>query len=83
MVVFKPNKNQLYIMKHALGLTDGNTEYRNHYVAGEGHHSMADLVTLETECLMRRVPTPGWMDKDDIVFMVTNDGKAFCKGTRR
>lgn len=81
-VKFKPTKEQMSIMKHALGIGPGITAYRNHYVAGEGHHSMPHIKVLLEELLMVKVATPLWMHPTDIVYMVTNEGKAFCKGIR-
>lgn len=87
-VAYKPTSAQIGIMRHALGISQGTKEYRNHYVAGEGHQDWQDLLILETELLIRRVKTPGWMHKkydiaDDIVFMVTNEGKHLCKGVKQ
>lgn len=82
-VKFKPTKEQMSIMKHALGLSDGVKEYRNHYVAGGKHHSMPHIAVLLEELLMVKVPTPAWMHPTDVVYMVTNEGKAFCKGIRK
>lgn len=80
--MFKPTAVQVNLMKHALGLGRGSGEYRNHYVSGIGCSSLADLEILEREGLVHRIRTPQWMEDNDIVFMVTNEGKAFCKGVR-
>lgn len=78
----KPSNNQLTIMRHALGLTRGETVYRNHFCVDEGHHDLDDILELCEEGLMHKIDTPAaWVDCT--VFMVTNEGKAWCKGTIR
>jgi len=81
-MAYKPTKKQIEIMKHALGLAWGETDYRNHFCAAEGHADWEELLKLESECLMRRIHHPRELEKQ-ATFMVTNDGKEFCKGIRR
>lgn len=77
--MFRPSKQQMQIMRHALGLGDGGKEYRNHFVAGEGHADQEDLLELCRENLMYRVPNPpSWIEGD--LFMVNNEGKALVRG---
>lgn len=70
---------QLDLLHHTLGLTPERREpYRNHFVASEGHHDLADLKALEVAGLMARSPTPKFCDADDMVFHVTDAGRAYA-----
>lgn len=70
---------QIRLLQHSLGLSESHrTPYRNHFVAGEGHHDMPDLLALEEAGLMRRVRSPGFLPADDIVFCVTDPGKSLA-----
>lgn len=70
---------QLDLLHHTLGVTPTRREpYRNHFVAGPGHYAQPDLEALEAAGLMRRGQTPRFCDKDDVVFHVTDDGRAFA-----
>ncbi|KVO11760.1 hypothetical protein [Burkholderia ubonensis] len=67
--------HQIELLHHTLGLRiDRRESYRNHFVAGPGHHDMPDLEALEGAGLMARVPSPKFLGPDDVVFMVTDDG---------
>ena len=80
--MFKPTGEQIRIMKHALGLDREATAYRNHYCAAPGHLSWPDLMILEEEKFLLRVthpPKEGEME----TFMVTNEGKPWCKRAMR
>lgn len=67
---------QAEILWHTLGLDPSRRESnRNHYVAGPGHYAMPDLEALESSGLMRRARTPAFLDQDDVVFTVTDEGK--------
>lgn len=71
---------QIQILRHSLGLSDpyAKNEYRNYYVAGEGHHGWDDLLALEAAGLMRRtrnsIPPVG-----DVTFTVTDAGKRLAR----
>lgn len=70
---------QLDLLHHTLGLTpEHRTPYRNHYVAGDGHHSMPELTALEAMGLMVRRAAPAFCDPGDIVFYATDTGRAFA-----
>lgn len=70
---------QVGLLHHTLGLRpEGRTPYRNHFVAGEGHHDLPDLQALVGLGLMARSPTPKFCNADDMVFHVTNAGKALA-----
>lgn len=70
---------QLGLLRHTLGVTPKRREpYRNHFVAGPGHHDQADLEALEAAELMERAPTPKFMDADDVVFRCTAAGRAYA-----
>lgn len=72
-------EQQLGLLHHTLGLTPKRRQpYRNHFVAGQRHHDLADLQALEQAGLMGRSPTPAFCDVDDMVFHVTEAGKALA-----
>jgi len=72
-------QNQLGLLHHTLGVTPKRREpYRNHFVASEGHHDLDDLKALEAAGLMGRSPTPKFCDADDMVFHVTEAGRAYA-----
>jgi hypothetical protein len=71
---------QVELLQHTLGLagkTRGNhAPYRNHFVAGDGHHDMKHLEALESMGLMERRRSPGFLVDGDIVFAATDTGTA-------
>lgn len=70
---------QLNILHHTLGMRpDQRTPYRNHFLAGQGHHSMQELESLEQAGMMKRAPPPGFCDPGDVVFICTDAGKAYA-----
>ncbi|MDA8522018.1 hypothetical protein [Acidovorax sp. NCPPB 4044] len=70
---------QINLLHHTLGLrVDRRDPWRNHFVAGPGHHDMPDLEALEAAGLMRRGRTPGFCNPSDIVFMATEAGQALA-----
>lgn len=78
-VVAAVTEQQLALLHHTLGVTPKRREpYRNHFVAGQGHHDLADLKVLQEAGLMGRSPTPAFCDVDDMVFHVTDAGRAFA-----
>lgn len=52
------SKSQLGILQHTLGLNEygQGRQYRNHYVAGRGHHSYSDLLALVEQGYMAKQP---------------------------
>jgi hypothetical protein len=69
------SQDQIRILHHTLGLrTDRREPYRNHYVAGQGHHAQADLDALESAGLMERTRSPGFLAEGDMVFICTKAG---------
>lgn len=72
-------QQQVEILQHTLGLSVGRREpYRNHFLAGPGHHDMPDLEALEASGLMCRGRTPSFCNKSDIVFLATDAGRALA-----
>jgi len=70
---------QLEVLHHALGVDPQRREpYRNYYVAGAGHHSQHILLELVSLGLMADCRTPAFLDKDDLVFRVTDAGRALA-----
>ena len=69
----------LGVLHHTLGLrVDKRLPYRNHFVAGPGHHDMPALEGLESIGLMARRPAPKFCDEGDIVFIATQAGQDFA-----
>lgn len=70
---------QVRLLQHTLGLSEHRrSSYRNHFVAGPGHHDMPDLESLESLGFMARVKTPAFCDAGDIVFAATTVGAALA-----
>lgn len=70
---------QLGLLHHTLGLhPERRTPFRNHFMAGPGHHAQADLEALEAAGLMKRARTPAFCDKDDVLFQCTGEGEAYA-----
>jgi len=67
---------QISLLHHTLGLSEQRREpYRNHFVAGDGHHDMYHLSALERAGLMERRATPKFLEPGDIVFAATEAGR--------
>lgn len=65
-----------HVLNHMLGLTGSSrVSYRNHFVAGEGHHDMPQLEELEHAGFVKRGVTPRFCDQGDIVFYATHAGQ--------
>lgn len=73
------------ILLHTLGLSASKEMYRNHFVAGPGHHDMPKIERLVAAGLMIQGRTPGFARSDDMVFYATDAGKAeaLAGATRR
>ncbi|WP_250507641.1 hypothetical protein [Caballeronia sp. GAFFF3] len=66
---------QIELLQHTLGLrADRRESFRNHFVAGAGHHDMRHLEALEQAGLMERRTTPRFLDDGDTVFAATDAG---------
>lgn len=72
-------KSQLSLLHHTLGVTPERRDpYRNHFVAGVGHHDQPDLERLEVAGLMERAHAPKFLHDGDVVFRVTDAGLAYA-----
>jgi len=72
-------KHMLHLMHHTLGVRPDRREpFRNHFLAGPGHHDLAALESLEQAGLMKQARTPAFCNKDDMVFVCTEAGKAYA-----
>lgn len=70
---------QLRIMHHTLGLSvNVRASYRNHFLAGPGHHDMPVLESLEQAGMMKRAPTPAFCRPSDVVFVCTAAGQKYA-----
>lgn len=77
--MIQTTKHQLQLLQHTLGVrAEQRTPYRNHFVAGAGHHDMPDLEVLESLGLMGRGRTPGFCNASSIVFCTTDAGSALA-----
>lgn len=66
-----------HVLNHMLGLTGSSrVAYRNHFVAGEGHHDMPQLEELEHAGFVKRGITPKFCDQGDVVFYATQAGRS-------
>ena len=69
----------LHVLHHTLGVRPDRREpFRNHFVAGAGHHDMPTLEELERSGLMERRRTPAFCDQGDIVFAATHAGRVLA-----
>lgn len=65
-------REQIYIIKHTLGLTKTSSSYRNRFVTGKGSRDYPTCEKLVELGLMTRHQV-GWVL--DNVYMVTDEGK--------
>lgn len=80
--MFRPSKKQIELLRHTLGLSQGSTEYRNHFCADVGHDDYEDLMELCREGYMYKVEKqPDWTE--GVFFMATNEGKAIARSVRQ
>lgn len=71
--------HMLHLLHHALGLRpDRRESFRNHFLAGPGHHDQADLEALESAGLMKRAKTPVFCADGDVTFVCTDAGKNYA-----
>lgn len=68
----------MHILRHSLGLNaKGHGKmYRNHYVAGPGHHSYEHLLSLVKSGHLEKGDPCNFLPKGDEVFYVTDKGQA-------
>ncbi len=64
------------VLLHMLGLTRSESPYRNHYVAGPGHHSSDALDRLVGAGLVEATRRPGFLLDDSINYRATDAGRA-------
>lgn len=78
-----PTKRQLHILRHALGLKQGNAfSYRNYFVASEGSADYRHCCTLVDAGLMCRDHGAKVLDGSRDCFVVTEAGRVIAtKGT--
>lgn len=69
---------QLALLHHTLGLDERRREpWRNHFMAGKGHHDQANLLSLVNAGMMTRQAAPEWLGGGDL-FRVTPDGTEYA-----
>jgi hypothetical protein len=68
----------IVLLHHTLGLSpERRVPFRNHFMAGDGHHDQAALLELQAAGLMTRAAAPEWMGGGDC-FRVTDEGKSLA-----
>ena len=67
------NKKQRHILKHALGISQGGTSYRNHFATGPGSKDYDDCMALVNVGYMVRKDGYCLGDGYDL-FIVTSEG---------
>lgn len=71
-------EEQRQVMQHALGVTRGNREYRNHFVTGPGSDDYPHCIALVNAGMMTRRAGNALSGGDDI-FTVTELGRTTLK----
>lgn len=72
------SKKERHILQHALGISNGGKEYRNHFVAGEGSTDYPHCESLvEKGYMTRRDGSP--LTGGDYVYFVTDAGRQALK----
>jgi len=67
----------LHVLLHTLGLDANHRDaYRNHFVAGPGHHDEAHIAELVAGGLLELAPTPGFLAAGDVVYRATKRGRS-------
>lgn len=70
------SQRQVFLLRHAIGLTAGDKEYRNHFVTDPGTTDYADCEALRARGLMTRHErewVPGY------IYAVTDAGKEIAR----
>ncbi|MET3134972.1 hypothetical protein AAKU55_005275 [Oxalobacteraceae bacterium GrIS 1.11] len=66
---------QVGLLHHTLGLSERRREpWRNHFMAGDGHHDQANLLDLVNAGMMTRAAVAEWMGHGDL-FRATDAGR--------
>ena len=76
------DKEQREILRHALGLTRGGSEYRNHFVTGPGTTDYPHCEALVAAGLMTKRPGNELSGGND-VYIVTDAGRAEAKSQEK
>jgi len=77
----KNASDKLHILRHSLGLLNGQVEYRNHFVTGPGSTDWPIVQQLVDEGLMAERPGSD-LTGGDPVFVVTDLGRQYAYGSR-
>ncbi len=76
-------ETERHVLEHATGWRTRNPLFRNHYVAGPGHHSWNELQALRTRGLMRVSRAPDELTGGDYCYSVTEAGITLLKESDR
>lgn len=72
-------QHQIGLLQHALGINENRREpYRNYFLASGGHSDNADLESLVDAGLMTSRAAPSFCAEDDVVYHVTDAGRAIA-----
>lgn len=70
---------QVELLHHTLGVNPERRDpFRNHFVAGAGHHAQPDLEQLEAAGMMERAAAPKFLIDGGVVFRVTDAGRNYA-----
>lgn len=79
---FSPNKEQLELLWHTLGIRPEQRQpNRNFFHAGPGHYANTDLELLREAGFMAIGQTPDFVEKDAVIYFVTEKGKELAVQT--
>lgn len=70
-----PTKEQIHILQHALGITDGHAEYRNYYAVEDGEKDCEALVAAGLMVKSHGVPGYDKLSWSLVYYHVTDAGK--------
>ena len=77
------SNDEIQVLLHTLGINiDSPGGYRNHFVAGDGHHSEAALIALCTSGLMEERQRPLFIGSTDRLYVATAKGKRIAETLR-
>ena len=72
-----------HVLLHTLGLNYGDNDYRNRFIASDGHADMPHLAELVEAGLMAERTAPAFCSGDDRLFMATDRGRSVAFRIKR
>lgn len=75
-------ETDLHVLWHTLGVSaERQIPYRNHFMAGEGHHDMPSLDRLCAAGFLRKTAPPNFTREGDMLFVATIEGRNIAIAT--